>query len=104
MRLIARIDDNQAEIVGVLREAGARVFCTHQLGQGFPDLLVGWQGVLMLLEIKDGDKPPSKRKLTPDEQAFFAAWAGYPVHVVENPLQALVLLGCEATTKDGILV
>lgn len=95
MRQAARVDANQAEIVAALREAGAKVWCTHQVGHGFPDLLVGWLGALMLIEVKDGAKIPSKRKLTPDERAFFSEWVGYPVYVVESPLQALMLLGCE---------
>lgn len=96
MRQAARVDDNQAEIVKALRDAGAKVLCLHRVGKGCPDLLIGWQGALALIEVKDGDKRPSARKLTPDEQAFFDEWQGYPVHVIESPLQAMVLLGYEA--------
>ena len=80
----AKRDDNHAEIRDNLRAIGAMVHDTGSLGGGFPDLVVGYRGVIHLLEIKDGSKPPSKRKLTPDEVKFFHDWAGFPVHVVES--------------------
>lgn len=40
------------------------------------DLLVGYRGRNALLECKDGDKPPSARKLTPDQMIFRAEWRG----------------------------
>ena len=85
----AKRDDNHAEIRDNLRAIGAMVNDTGSLGGGFPDLVVGYRGVIHLLEIKDGSKPPSKRKLTPDEVKFFSDWAGFPVHVVASFDQAL---------------
>lgn len=41
-----------------------------------PDLGVFMAGVGMLVEIKDGSKPPSARRLTPDEEAFRNTWTG----------------------------
>ena len=84
MKQAARRDANHADIRDELRKAGAVVADTASLGGGFPDLVVGWRGVIMLLEIKDGNKPPSKRKLTPDEVEFFKTWNGFPVYVVES--------------------
>lgn len=49
---------------------------TAAIGDGFPDLAVGWRGVTYLLEVKDGSKPKSKRTLTPDEQKFHNEWRG----------------------------
>jgi hypothetical protein len=46
MRRIARVDKNQAEIVSALRKAGARVLHLHQHGEGCPDILVGFLGIL----------------------------------------------------------
>jgi hypothetical protein len=31
------------------------------VGRGVPDLLVGWRGTNLLLEVKDGNKPQSAR-------------------------------------------
>jgi len=44
------------------------------LGGGAPDLLVRRQGDFWLMELKDGNLPPSKRRLTPDEKAFHDEW------------------------------
>jgi len=83
MRRAAKIDDNQKEIVDYLRKIGATVRSTAAIGQGFPDLVIGYKGQNFLVEVKDGSKVPSKRKLKPDEQAFFDSWAGH-VFVIER--------------------
>jgi hypothetical protein len=70
VRRAARVDRNQAEIVEALRKGGCTVFPTHQVGKGFPDIFVWSKGQPYLLEIKDGSKPPSARKLTEDEESF----------------------------------
>ena len=69
-----RVDGNQAEIVAALRDIGAKVLDLHEVGRGCPDLLVEYRRALWLLEVKDGEKPPSKRKLTPAEEKFFLEW------------------------------
>ena len=79
----ARIDANQPEIVKALRWAGATVAMTHMVGSGFPDIVVGLNGKTVLMEIKDGSLPPSRRRLTPDETAFHDNWLG-SVYVVES--------------------
>lgn len=89
MRRAAKVDDNQAEIVAALRKIGASVQPLHAVGQGCPDLLVGWRGITSLLEVKDGKKPPSARKLTPDQEKWHAAWMGQ-VTVVETVEQAIL--------------
>ena len=48
----------------------------HTVGKGCPDLLVGKRGLNLLLEIKDGDQPPSKQRLTDDEQYWHDIWRG----------------------------
>lgn len=92
MRRAAKTDANQAEIVEALRKAGARVQPLHQVGQGVPDLLIGFKGQTLLMECKDGSKPPSARKLTPDQQEWLDAWTGgavWLVTCVDDALQAL---------------
>jgi hypothetical protein len=88
MRRAAKVDANQAEIVEALRKIGASVQSLHAVGQGCPDLLVGWRGIVSLLEVKDGSKPPSARKLTEDQVKWHAEWRGQ-VAVVENVEQAI---------------
>ena len=71
-----RVDNNHSEIVKGLRAIGATVRSTAAVGQGFPDLAVGYRGLTWLLEIKDGEKSPSRRTLTPAELAFHNEWRG----------------------------
>lgn len=87
-----RVDANQPEIVARLREVGASVTPTHEIGRGFPDLAVGFRGITYLVEVKDGSKPPSKRRLTPDEQEWHETWRGQ-VAIIETVDDALRLIG-----------
>ena len=98
MRRAARIDENQPAIVKALRKAGAVVHSTAQLGKGFPDLVVGYGRKLFLLEVKDGSKSKSSRKLTEDEEKFHKIWSEY-AKVVEDEFQALRVIG--AVDKEG---
>ena len=91
MRRAAKVDANQSEIVAAFRKAGATVTPLHAVGQGCPDLLVGFRGVNYLVEVKDGAKPPSARKLTPDQVSWHDTWRGQ-VAVVKSAAEALALL------------
>lgn len=92
MRQNARKDDNQDDIVDSLRQIGASVAVTHQLGNGFVDIVVGFREANYLIEIKDGNKSPSRRKLTSDEQEFHDAWRGQ-IAVANNLDEALRIIG-----------
>ncbi|MDS7929253.1 hypothetical protein RMB13_07145 [Acinetobacter sp. V102_4] len=91
MRRAAKIDANQTEIVKALRQVGASVQSLASTGKGCPDLLVGFRGVNWLLEIKDGQKVKSARKLTPDQVEWHESWRGR-VYIVESVDQAISLL------------
>jgi hypothetical protein len=92
MRRAAHVDSNQAEIVDALRAAGASVEPKlARVGEGCPDLLVGIRKVTTVFEIKDGNKPPSKRRLTKDEEKWHNSWSG-SVYIVESVEQALQIL------------
>ena len=91
MRLRAKVDDNQPEIVRALRKLGCSVLMLHQLGKGCPDILIGFRGKNILAEIKDGSKVPSKRTLTTDEKEFHDMWRGQ-VAVIESIDDAICLL------------
>lgn len=92
MRQDARVDANQNEIVEGLRGVGATVAITSMVGNGFGDIVVGHRGRNFLFEIKDGSKPPSKRKLTPDEQEFHDTWRG-TILIINSLDEALEILG-----------
>jgi hypothetical protein len=91
MRRANRIDDNQNDIVAALRKAGATVRVISQ-GDGIPDLLVGFRGETILFEVKDGNKPPSARTLTPAEKKFFDEWEGGLCVIVKSVEDALEML------------
>ena len=88
MRHAARVDANKEQIVSALRAAGAYVWDLK-----LPvDLLVGYNGYTILMEIKDGNKPPSQRKLTKLQQDFFNKWTGSSLALVDSPEAALRIL------------
>lgn len=101
MRYAAKVDDNQPAIIAALRKAGCSVTPTHQAGKGFPDLAVGRQGRTYLLEIKDGDKIPSKQKLTDDQVRWHGAWLGHKA-VVRNVAEALEAVGINTANPNEI--
>jgi hypothetical protein len=76
LRRAARIDANQPETIAHLRKLGWSVKPTHTVGDGFPDLVAGKPGFNCLVELKDGGKPPSERKLTEDQEDFAKEWTG----------------------------
>lgn len=91
MRKAAKIDANQIEVVSALRQIGASVQSLATTGKGCPDLLVGYRGINYLLEVKDGNKPPSARLLTEDQLRWHQNWQG-SVHIVNSTNQALKIL------------
>jgi hypothetical protein len=91
MKYANRVDRNQGDIVSALRACGATVRVVT-MGDGVPDLLVGYRGYTLLLEVKDGNKSPSARALTSAEQKFFDEWTGGLLAVVNNVDEALDIL------------
>lgn len=92
MRRAAKVDGNQRAVVDALRAAGCTVVSMAALGDGAPDLLVGYQGNTVLLEVKDGAQRPSARKLTPLQEKWHAGWRGRPVLVVNSADEALAVI------------
>lgn len=88
MRTAARVDANQTEIVKALRRVGASVLIISQLKNCF-DILVGYNGVNFIMEIKDGSQPLSKRKLTEGELKFKDNWKGGEYYIIESVEDAL---------------
>ncbi len=97
----ARTDGNHTAVMDALRGAAMKPVSTAALGKGFPDIAVGFRGVNVMLEVKDGDKPPSARALSADEADFHATWPGQ-IEVVNSPEEA-VLAVIEHCKKLGVL-
>ena len=90
MRRAARRDANERRVIDALRTCGAYVKQIND--EGLADLLVFYRGYTLILEVKDGDKPPSARALTPAEAKFHAEWPGQNLHIVNSEHEALDIL------------
>lgn len=90
MRRASRRDVNERKIIDALKACGAYVKQIND--EGAFDLLVCYRGHTLLLECKDGDKPPSARALTPAEQKFHDEWPGANLHIVNSEHEALDIL------------
>lgn len=94
-----RVDSNQRELTAIMRNMGASVLVLSEVGKGCPDLLIGVStcnehGLIkrnVLVEIKDGSKIPSARKLTPAEQKFHEEWRG-DIRIVTTVAEAVSLV------------
>lgn len=91
-RYAAKVDRNQAEIVAALRAVGATVQPLHTVGAGCPDLLVGFRGRNVLIEVKDWKAGKSDRELNAVQKDWHAGWKGQ-VARVEDVDAALAVIG-----------
>lgn len=89
MRRAARKDANHASIVGAFKACGAQVLDLSGVGNGCPDLLVLHRGKLRLIEVKDGAKCKSARKLTKYQVELHRDWQ---VSIVETLEQVVTTL------------
>ena len=95
MRYAKKIDDNQKAIVKALREIGCFVQSLASIGKGCPDLIVAFRGKWFLMELKDGKKPPSAQKLSPDEiDWILSAAQKADVHLVRSEEEAIAVVTC----------
>lgn len=87
-----RTDNNHGPLIDCFRKLGCTVEPRlAQLGQGAPDLLCAIDGMNFLVEVKNFFLPPSRRRLTPDEKKYHAAWRGR-IHLIETEQQAMDLV------------
>ena len=90
MRRAAKVDANHGEIVeALLSVSGVTVHSLAGVGCGCPDLLVGARELTYLVEVKDGEKWPSHRTLTPDQRKWIERWTGAPVVLLLDAGKAL---------------
>lgn len=88
MRRAAKADLNQPDIVDALRQMGASVVHLHTVGQGCPDLLVGFRGRTQLVEVKG-----ERGTLTQPQREWHQAWRGSPVVILRSVADAVALVG-----------
>jgi len=88
VRRAAKIDANQPAIVAALERVGAKCYF---LGKPL-DLLVGYRGKNLILEVKN---PDGKDEITREQAEFMATWPG-EYHIVRSVKEALTaVLGKE---------
>ena len=91
VRRAAKVDANQAAIVGALLACGCEVQSLAAVGGGVADLLVHHKATrrLLLVEIKDGARVPSERKLRATQVEWHKRFPVTVVETVEGAVQAL---------------
>lgn len=99
-----RVDANHWDVFSKLYKTGWCVISTSDLGGGFPDIVAAKNGVLKLIEVKDGKKSPSKRTLTPSEQDYHERMAavGCPITVIET-LAQVDALNASVEAPEGLV-
>ena len=95
------MDDNQRAVIAALRQMGCSVQPLSMVGDGCPDIMVGYKGRNLLFEIKDGDKPPSCTKKTQKQEYWHRVWGGQ-VATVHSSDDAIMYV--KAKCDDAILV
>jgi hypothetical protein len=95
VRRAARRDANHKSVGDHLRALGWSVLDLADAGDGVPDYAIGKPGIAVLVEVKDGSKPPSARKLTEKEQWVRDNWTGPYIVALSGEDAAAQLLALE---------
>ena len=88
MRWARQLDENHKEIVAALEAIGCSVLDLSRVGDGCPDILVGWRSTCVLMEIKK-----LGGKLNKDQELFHQLWRG-SICVVRTPEEAIRVMTC----------
>jgi Holliday junction resolvase len=82
-----KVDNNQLEIVKAFRSMGATVLNLSGVGKGCPDLLIGYKGISVLVEIKS-----KTGKFTEPQLKFMEQWQGGAVNRIDSVDGAIRLI------------
>ena len=94
MTFARKVDANHKAIAEAFRRCGCLVH--HTIGDW--DLTVSKCKVIALIEVKDGKKSPSRRRLTPRSQRLIDE--GWPIHRVETIDDVLAV--CALLRQTGL--
>ena len=83
-----RVDENQKTLIHTFIALGASVFNLSTVGRGCPDLLIGYKGKTVLVEIKRNEKA----KFTEAQIKFMEEWKGGTVSRVDSVDAAIRLI------------
>ena len=87
MEYAKKVDLNHKEVVEKFRELGASVFDASGVGRGFPDIVVGYNGQTVLVEIKSGER----KRFSEAQLKFMAEWKGSAVTRI-NDVEGVIRL------------
>jgi hypothetical protein len=88
MRRDARRDVNEKPIIEALRAVGATVYIMDDPC----DLLVGYKGSTLLMEVKNPDSRYGKKGFNENQKHFAENWKGGPFCLVDSIESALRML------------
>jgi hypothetical protein len=104
VRRAAHVDANQPAIVQALLDAGCTVQSLAQVGLGCPDILVGYAGVNVLMEVKnlDGLNGNVRRGfgLSKEQLSWQGRWKGQ-VTTVHGPEEAIEVVKQALARETG---
>lgn len=83
-----RVDENQKQIIHTFIALGASVLNLSRVGEGCPDILVGYKNQSCLVEIKRDEKA----KYTEPQIKFMQNWRGGPVSRIDSVDAAIRLI------------
>ena len=83
-----RVDENQKQIIHTFIALGASVLNLSRVGEGCPDILVGYRKHSVLCEIKRNEKSP----YTEPQIRFMQNWRGGPVSRIDSVDAAIRLI------------
>ena len=83
-----RVDENQKTIVHTFIALGASVIDLSRVGQGTPDLAIGYKGKTVFVEVKSSDKAP----YTEPQVKFMQNWRGGAVSRIDSVDAAIRLI------------
>ena len=83
-----RVDDNQKQIIHTFIALGASVLNLSRVGEGCPDILIGYKKHSVLCEIKRDNKA----LYTESQVKFMQNWRGGPVSRIDSVDAAIRLI------------
>jgi rhamnose utilization protein RhaD (predicted bifunctional aldolase and dehydrogenase) len=83
-----RVDENQKQLIHTFIALGASVLNLSRVGQGCPDLLIGYKNKSILVEIKKD----SKSTFTEPQIKFMQEWRGGTVSRIDSVDAAIRLI------------
>ena len=83
-----RVDENQKQIIHTFIALGASVLNLSRVGQGTPDLAIGYKGKTVFVEVKSFDKA----KYTEPQVKFMQNWRGGAVSRIDSVDAAIRLI------------